>query len=1381
MIQFANKRHKKPIKLSNANLQLLKLIGDLGFVNINQIDMLWSICCHYPTSLTRSILREWCSFGGLVKKVPKSKRRIKKSISRTVYSLSKSGKEFLVQHHYWNPEALNSPSISFNSHNEQAIEVIVQGLYAAAFKSPTLGTSTHSLRTSNNQVTYFSAMHPQHLITLKVPGGADTTKHSKARPVALAAKDGQRPVAQGSRTVPAPSKKATALVLNTKQVQKLKHAIADTPDFNTALAKATIQLQSYLIDSALADSVNQLGLLNTGYISLLSMSIDSGTNRLSCLYPLYLGIRLAMYLPGLTNTVLLASLGKAQAVSGWGTKQFSSVQGIADTDRQAAGVNGTAMDCTAGSQDQEAPSSVLSGKAEGMHRSQGHKQGRQGDAYLSVGAGLAPLMLASWPLITFIQSMAGDAYGQQRAKRGPLIGLHGGTSYQADLQQDPGKQGPDTSDRQAHPEEPAQGKLAHYQFSPGRTENVLNGDVGNSPEKDGNGLKGADMEARGHSECSDDHVSQKQRGKLAQQLVHKVHNADQGIENRIHVDQFFGIRDQAALQLAKLTQERLNDHLNSQNSDQDSGQNSQSDSAIDDQAASEVQKAKESANEEENKGTRAPKHRFFLDPETRITGNSDPSYHPVATEGAPQRGTQGPQETPVQSKGSSLKSVDTTVFTRESSNSEVPADTTKGPLSGPSGANKVSQRGPYVPPYYRLTRGQQGPTYLGQAAKAGKSAFQQAQKQPVQTTKMKKAGPQGPLLMRISPEWSACPVKTIRLTRQQLQFLQDKLFPAPRNRQNGQLSQLSYELDDLGPIEIPLRLVESNSIADEEQASQGSTLRAFKLSNSLKGFGVLTADRKAIRQLLDNPPADYSNYQVLLLLRLANFNLIKLQRNLDSLQPANDASQSSESIGLKRFTKYTASALINNDHLIFNPAFDLDKFDCSSFNRQFSNEFAQHDLPFIADMMISFNRLHRRHELFIELDNRTESNDRQAEKARNYIEYALRHPKKEIEMIIAVTDGSLSSPRVPDYNNVGRKLGNIASRILQTYLVRDGHRVYLSDLYQQAANLTIKITGVSEAHLDVAEFLLGSNYSMDYAAAIHNLARFFNQHTDWRAEFIAGRNYRALLKDPQAFCRPLGMIKHHRINWQAKGLSHLLPPNEVNSQGIWGQLRFTYPGAGVQYTQPLIFGQEHSLDTIMWTYNLTYLAQQGSKHGYPIVLYPYREREVTAVTLDSYPGMRDWNQSYSFRQLLLVQPRWSANSNHQLQRELRWLMIQYDKQIINYYRHTPMFEHNGPAGRLSVLDGSPRPSLMLRTLAHQLSRDEFIKQLRISEVPLSLFLGMLSKWPQGMYSLPQIADLPYWPNKNEALLHRVPVEQPFSNSLYNPDSVVSDGRTHPNF
>lgn len=71
MIQFANKRHKKPIKLSNANLQLLKLIGDLGFVNINQIDMLWSICCHYPTSLTRSILREWCSFGGLVKKVPK--------------------------------------------------------------------------------------------------------------------------------------------------------------------------------------------------------------------------------------------------------------------------------------------------------------------------------------------------------------------------------------------------------------------------------------------------------------------------------------------------------------------------------------------------------------------------------------------------------------------------------------------------------------------------------------------------------------------------------------------------------------------------------------------------------------------------------------------------------------------------------------------------------------------------------------------------------------------------------------------------------------------------------------------------------------------------------------------------------------------------------------------------------------------------------------------------------------------------------------------------------------------------------------------------------------------------------------------------------------
>ena len=131
-------------------------------------------------------------------------------------------------------------------------------------------------------------------------------------------------------------------------------------------------------------------------------------------------------------------------------------------------------------------------------------------------------------------------------------------------------------------------------------------------------------------------------------------------------------------------------------------------------------------------------------------------------------------------------------------------------------------------------------------------------------------------------------------------------------------------------------------------------------------------------------------------------------------------------------------------------------------------------------MMISFNRHHQRHELFVELDNRTETNDRQANKILNYLQYAIKHPKKDIEVIFAVTDGSLSSNRVKKFSNVGRKLGNLANRIMQTFVIQNGKRVYLADLYQKASNLQVRLCGVSESYLDVAEYLLGSNYFPDY-------------------------------------------------------------------------------------------------------------------------------------------------------------------------------------------------------------------------------------------------------------------------------------------------------------
>lgn len=72
-INYISSKHKGPINLNEKDLKLLKLVGDLGFVNLNQLDMLWSVISHYPTRFTRSILREWCSHDALLKKVDKSK------------------------------------------------------------------------------------------------------------------------------------------------------------------------------------------------------------------------------------------------------------------------------------------------------------------------------------------------------------------------------------------------------------------------------------------------------------------------------------------------------------------------------------------------------------------------------------------------------------------------------------------------------------------------------------------------------------------------------------------------------------------------------------------------------------------------------------------------------------------------------------------------------------------------------------------------------------------------------------------------------------------------------------------------------------------------------------------------------------------------------------------------------------------------------------------------------------------------------------------------------------------------------------------------------------------------------------------------------------
>ena len=530
--------------------------------------------------------------------------------------------------------------------------------------------------------------------------------------------------------------------------------------------------------------------------------------------------------------------------------------------------------------------------------------------------------------------------------------------------------------------------------------------------------------------------------------------------------------------------------------------------------------------------------------------------------------------------------------------------------------------------------------------------------------------------------------------------------------------------------------------------------------------------------------------QIAIYLKLAELNFRHFSHHLDHLQFTDSSTHLREKPAVRRFAELNANVLTRDLSLINNPAFCLDDFDFSPFNRQFKNEFAEkNELPFVADMMISFNRHHQRHELFVELDNRTESNDRQANKILNYLQYAIKHPKKDIEVIFAVTDGSLSSNRVKNFANVGRKLGNLANRIMQTFVVQNGQQVYLADLYQQASNLQVRLCGVSEAYLDVAEYLLGSNYFPDYLISLNQLIKTMNNQTDWKASFHPNQMFKGLLENPPLLTQVEGMNHNTSYrNHESKSLKRYLPESVINQQGVWGTIVFSYPKANISYQQPVLFGHEHELNTVMETYNLSYLAKKSSQYGYPIVIYPHRERLITSVSLPLFKSLISWSDYYGFRQPLIVQPRFSQNDSLQLRQELRWLTIQYARTIHQFFLNVDSQlvlaqRERYYQNHFSFPDiDSLRPARSfneLHQLAKKLRQSEFVNQLQLNELPKYLVNQLLSRWPQGLYSSPIISSLPYWNNQIEETEHSLKEHYEFSEFFYNLDSVLPDSRTQP--
>ena len=481
-----------------------------------------------------------------------------------------------------------------------------------------------------------------------------------------------------------------------------------------------------------------------------------------------------------------------------------------------------------------------------------------------------------------------------------------------------------------------------------------------------------------------------------------------------------------------------------------------------------------------------------------------------------------------------------------------------------------------------------------------------------------------------------------------------------------------------------------------------------------------------------------------------------------------------------RYPTVNPDNLLRNINLISNPAFEPALLDTSSFKNQYKYQ----QYTFVADEVVGFSRNGRRQEIFVEQDNRTESNNTQIQKILNYISYALEHPQRDILLMISITDGSLPSPKVPKYTNIGRKLASLSSKFLKSYLSdENGERIFLSQMYKQANNLKIVLSGVSESQIDLTQFLLGSNYSMDYYQTIKKYVAEINKNSSqWNASLELSKEFSAIIHDPELATQPLDKLSSLNENSPAKGLWRYT--DTMYASPILGTIHYRNKLSRQRYNQPVIIGDEHSLDTVIQTLELINRASALKDTCPPVVVYPHRERPVTAITLNQYRDLYNWLPTWRPTIPVLIQPLTGLKDNLQLHKELRWLTIQYDLDIYNYFKigainkfalkKHPDYGNEYITPLKWSTNTKARSYDELHQLALKMEKKEFVDQLKLNEIPLGLFRTVLERWPKGIYDLPLIEKLPYIDLDQEQ--PTILEEESILNHLYAPNSVIPSSR-----
>ena len=1670
MFQFVAPKHKTPINLLTNHMRLLTLIGHLGFVTDQQLDMLWSICVHYPTTFTRSILREWCSYGGILKKHEKSPSSKKSGILYTAYSLTDNGKAFLLKHAYLSAEELAVDTVSVNSHNLQAIEVVVQGLYAASFKHHTLGTDTIAYTSPFNKQTITLA-NPYLNTAINFSSGGEegpdgAGPSSCGTPLGavphgvvdmLMRRKKEEPGGQESQRL-AKGKQQYMACVPVSLLKAVNEIVTATVNPVASLAEASrITTEDNLNDGPVASIpnaylamvptlTNQLSSwLVTGLVDIKMVAMVNPVDSQMVIQQQALRAfikRLTDYQTG-TQGVLqwvairhLLTMGTLVA----GSMTQSGSVGNMDTGGQEP-VPSTAMPADS----KERPGNAGVAKCHPRATSFGNKlpalkQAGQPSTGHSVGKtdatptpqasgnsnnvnqlgwsgpvvdafdelGLVPesptedqttdqvataqaaansdlldpsALMASSNLTDSVVTTGNnfsnpihdlpdaatkaasnlttnDATTNNQAKNNPV-------ATQLTPNQAPSVRMTSTANRPANQSQA--GELAREQTDR-QVGAAGNPGVANRPTNDTNlPVDGntADTTQRHPTDAIQVTIGDAIQGAANGFNCHPVMTpAPPIVSDTLGTLPFNDMGWLPILQTSVTNQIMMVGwwrrgvairHPKSNHSSDNSG-NYQRVKMNNSSAAKSTSQGSHFKSPFGNPS--ATQNGAVLDSHGVAAGTlglTDPLADSLSNV-APN----GPQTASQEHLGHSSvldNPVGTTAGQHSSSYEAIKATDHQGGLL-PLGSLRDLQAGTiwvadWLPTSYHLatnsvthdgttkathhdsadpsnssfsSTGRVAPTalpdcVLQQLLQASlvtilalqKSALPSAQKttlssEPAPDKAMTNAAMTTGDVNHNAPLTASgtSPRTTGIFNRDGLtggagQTSGDELgtlSERPSRRSADAATYLaSTAWDEIRLAKPPVQTTFASG-GTHDQIAPGDAIKSMA-KHSTNRSGRYSGDSR-----------DGANGE---------------ENGTSGRHPSN-IKQSASSHSLNRFTLFGQRPT----DLISNPTFHLEDYNLASFSHQFKvrnpqlyqathrltvndrGEFVRQaidpdtstaDFPFVADEMISFKRAGRPHELFVELDNRTEGNATQIQKVLNYIWYALEHPEKEIMMVLAIADGSVPTKQISQYGNIGRKLGNLATRLFRAYVPNthhthshqanlngdDGHEemVYLTDLYQQATNLSVRLTGVGEAHLDVAEFLLGSDYFLDYVSSVSRLvAHYNNRANDWQARFEPSAQYRSYVSQlPTRYglkCHPSGthlvnqktrhndQSKDHNSSSNGWSNSVFADPTLRNTPGDapsvtpqgtnqntfgdekchpnstqqhplvhdtfdrWGTLVLTRQQSDYQRTQPILFGHEHSLDTLWHQYQLsTAPPALGLPTIPPITIYPHRERSVTAISLPEYRTMFNYPTTHAFQTPLLIQPYWGLTQNLQLQQELRWLIYQYQRDIIKYFQtgelnpssselaalpfnylpcfdplfgdgnaqasfftgHGQSFNHRGwvsdgvvtgdgiyvdPLNTppLSTIFAPMRSWRELHALLQVLSPAAFINQLRLDEVPLRLFQQLLHRWPKTAFSQPVIQPLAHWLSPH-VVNHMDQLLQSPSLSLTYPSNLLPDSRLRP--